>query len=98
LYLTGPANIIVIFVGLLPAFKYILWWSWSVVKRKINFFRDLFIDNYNTHEEAFEGKNGDFIDSLLIDKMEAEEEKESKEYLDKFNIINSVGELFIVGS
>ena len=93
-YLTGPASIVVAFVGVLPAFKYILWWTSILHGLKLNrlscridVFKYLFVENYDSHETAFDGKNRDFIDSLLISKKEAEEEeKDAKQHLNKYNI------------
>lgn len=64
--------------------------SKSHVKSKLDFLKKIFIENYEAHERTFDGKNRDFTDSLLISRKEAEEEdKESKKYLDKWNIINT---------
>jgi len=65
-------SIVVGLVTISSVFKYILWWKWSVVKKHIDFIKNLFIENYETHERAFDGKNRDFTDSLLISKKEAE--------------------------
>jgi len=97
-FLMESGNRVTSLVGVSSLFKYILWWKWSDIKKKLDFLKSIFVENYETHERAFDGMNRDFTDSLLISKKEAEEEdKELKKYLDKWNIINMTAELVTAG-
>ena len=92
---------VLLLVGFSPIFKLFYHKTWSKVLEMGNFFKKIAATNYDEHLDNFdESETRDFIDAFISTRFDAEKEgdTEAVKYLDKWNILNALNDLFFAGS
>ena len=94
-------NMVFVLGGISFIFRLFYYKKWNRLVSLNDYFRKLIKDNYEQHVATYEADTTrDIIDSLIYSKNEAEQEGEENitKYVDKWTIMNNVGDVFFAGS